>query len=340
MAPHTSNKDRDLIESYISSGEIFRNVTHEPARQGILHTLKSVPGLIPSLRSFFENLKYLEPCSHILKKLLGSKEKRTIYEGLSAAYFPPDKPLVEHAERKRRVTRTGRGDESGLWLSYVQLWAFCFRHFPFMTQLVPRKELGKEKPSTRSNAALWHYLGDLAVNLGFRTEEAENLKQQNPYKYLGEQILASLQADSAPDPRVVARMAIVLKQADKGPAKAKTPQLTDEQCLSADRRCGRPFNDDYTNDKDSLFIPLIYESEPSEGLDISPFFVKKDTFTSFFGNKYAKVGRSPISVEYIGLTWCRCLTIPFHMRTALTLMVIFLCTMKYPGHQDLLSPGN
>lgn len=263
-------------------------MTHESARQGILQALTSVPGLIPSLRSFFENLKYLEPCSNILRKLVGPKEKRTIFQSLSGAYFAPSEHSVEYAERRRRAAPTGRGDESGLWMSYVQLWAFCFRHFPSMTQLVPRKELGKDKPAIRSNAALWHYLGDLAVKLGFRTEQAERFQQQNPYRTLAQQFLTS-QSDSPPDSRVVARMALILKQADKGPAGAKTPQLTDEQCLSKDRRCGRPFDDDFTNDKGSLFLPFIYEFEPCEGLDISPFFVKRDIFLSFLGNKYENV---------------------------------------------------
>lgn len=289
LGPSVSISDRNLIKGYVESGQVFSAVTCEAARGRILQTVISLPGLIPSLRSFFENLKYLEPCCNILKKLLNPKEKKSIYQALSGAYFPPDKHRVEYSEGKLRMTRTGNDDDNGLWISYVQLWAFCMRHFPSMTQLVPRKEPREDKPSIQSNSALWHYLGDLAVELGFRTEQAIEFKQQDPYRTLAEQSLRSLHPDKTPDATLVAQMAKTLRRADPGAGRANIPQHTATYYLSPDRRCGRPFYRDYTQDKNSLFIPLIYGTETVEGLDTSTFFVKRDIFLSFFGNKYNKV---------------------------------------------------
>ncbi|KAL1629899.1 hypothetical protein SLS56_005169 [Neofusicoccum ribis] len=285
LAPSASSRDRESIERMVASGHVFGEVTDQTARTTLLSHIISIPGLIPSLRSFFENLKYLEPCSNILKKMIPPRERRTIFQSLSGSYFAPNEQIVEHAEHRRR-RRSKRGYEKDIWLSYVQLWAFCMRHFPAMTQLSPRKELGKDKPSSYSNTSLWHYLGSLAASLGFKTEQALNFQSQDPHEALAEQLLRSAHPESTPDTRLVEGVASILKQSETTSGSAGAPRLTREDCLSVERRCGRPFEDDFAEDKDFLFIPFIYECEPSSGRDVTPFFVKRDMFHSFFGNKY------------------------------------------------------
>lgn len=73
LAPSASTRDRELIERMFVLGDVFREVTDRTARATLLSTIISLPGLIPSLRSFFENLKYLKPCSAILRKLIAIK---------------------------------------------------------------------------------------------------------------------------------------------------------------------------------------------------------------------------------------------------------------------------
>lgn len=287
-APSASHRDREIIEEWIRSGVLFRSVSEQTQRDKLLTAVVAIPGLIPSLRSFFENLKYIEPCCNILKKLLPAKEGRSIYKSFAGSYFPPGEQTVEHAERKRKKVPK-RGHENDLWLSYVQLWAFCMRHFPSMTQFAPRKELGRDKPASCSNTSLWHYLGDLAVVLGFRTEQALSLRTQDPYEALVKQLLRSIRPECSPDAALVTRVASILDKVDTVPVVGRSPSLTRENDLPIERRFGRPFEDDFAEDKDFLFVPFIYESERSIGPDISPFFVKQDIFLSFFGDRYDKV---------------------------------------------------
>jgi len=66
---------------------IFFTITDSYKRDALLKNILLVPCLIPTLRSCFKNLKYLEPCCTILKQLLGSKQKSTIWRSFSAVYF-------------------------------------------------------------------------------------------------------------------------------------------------------------------------------------------------------------------------------------------------------------
>lgn len=308
LAPSASDSDRKLIKRLVRSGEVFRDVADHAARDTLLSAILSQEGLIPTLGSFFENLKYLEPCCYILKNILPSKaagsakeERRTIYQSLSGSYFSPREQAVEYAEHQRRK-RPNRDYQKDLWLSYVQLWAFCMRHFPAMTQFQPRKELGKKKPLSYSNVSLWHYFGHLAITLGFNTEQALDLKAQNPHKAFAEQQLRSFCPESTPDTRLVAEIASILKQVEPASEADSAPKLTCESYMPTERRCGRPFEDDFDEDKNHLFVPLLYESKPSLGHNISPFFIKRDLFLSFFGDEYEEVRQSLNSTGSMELT--------------------------------------
>lgn len=207
LASATSSEDRELIEEYFASGDVFRGVVDPTVRVTLLSTIGSLSGLIPSLRSFSENLKYLELCCHILKQIVPAKRGRSIHQSFADAYSALDEQVVEHAEGKRKK-RPWRGVKEGLWLSYVQLWAFCMRHFPSITHIAPRKEPRGRKPSTCSSvSSLLHHLGSLASALSFRTKEALKLREQDPHVALASRLLGTVRSVSDSDAGLHARMA-------------------------------------------------------------------------------------------------------------------------------------
>lgn len=287
LAPSVSVEDRLRVKSLIRSGEVFSRIAHAQTRDAILSVFLSTQGSIPTLASFFENLKYLEPCCRILQKLLPPKEKRTIFQSLSASYIAPSEQLVEYPSG-RKVRPISEGEDRK-WLSYAQLWAFCMRHFPSMTDTAPRKVVGKAKPSKSPNPALWHYLGDLAVKLGFHTAQALELQRQDPHESLAGRLLLSLRPGSPPDPRRLLRVVAAIKEVEYDAQVRGHPSLTCMDLLSVEKRCGRPFEDDFHFDKHAIFVPTIYEIGDSEGPEISTFFVKRDIFISFLGNNYTQV---------------------------------------------------
>src|SRR6186713_3303299 len=80
-APGISEFDAAHVANLMDEGMIFPSLQNRDARQAILTSIQSIRCMIPSLRTFFEDLKYLEPCSLILKSLLGRSETRPLWDG-------------------------------------------------------------------------------------------------------------------------------------------------------------------------------------------------------------------------------------------------------------------
>ena len=72
----------DCIIVLIKSREIFPVILDQLIKDLILQNISSVDCLIPLLKTFFENLKYLKLYCIILKHLIGNKMKGIIYKSL------------------------------------------------------------------------------------------------------------------------------------------------------------------------------------------------------------------------------------------------------------------
>ena len=83
-----------------------------------------------------------------------------------------------------------------------------------MTQIVPQKEIRKEKPAIREpSPALYQNLSHLAVTLGFQTPTALALKLQDPKRELAIQLLQKANPQSkSTNKQKVTTIASVLKQ--------------------------------------------------------------------------------------------------------------------------------
>ena len=78
----------------MESGKIFPDILDQSIRGLILQNISLVDYLIPLLRTFFKNLKYLEPYYIILKYLISNKIKGTICRSLKACYYPPKNLII------------------------------------------------------------------------------------------------------------------------------------------------------------------------------------------------------------------------------------------------------
>ncbi|PVH95990.1 hypothetical protein DM02DRAFT_536228, partial [Periconia macrospinosa] len=134
-APGKSRYDMEQIRD---NAKIFSSLDGN-RRSLLLERAVQVNCIIPSLRTFFENQKYLEPCSLILKGLLSPNEKRSLWKSFSANYFPPQHLEVQVSETEHTaISPQSLGlprDKCVLYqrrIAYIQLWLFCFRNFPEM----------------------------------------------------------------------------------------------------------------------------------------------------------------------------------------------------------------
>lgn len=259
---------------------IFPLVVDESLRQVLLPNIISISALIPSLRTFFETLKYMEPLCEILKRLIGNKMKDTIRESLLGCFFLPEKIIVQRSKSHDVELRTQLDKTKAANIAYMQLWAFCGRHFDDLTTFTPRKENGKDKPVIREpNPVLWQRLARFALDLGFRTPEVERLAIQDSCSKLAVDYLTKANPLSANFSASQIERVVLAGSVPQGLVE-ELPELNLTQ-LDKERRFGRPFESELEVDKHQLFVPIIYQEQDSPVVNLR--FIRRDLFLCIFG---------------------------------------------------------
>ncbi|KAF2439150.1 hypothetical protein P171DRAFT_490584 [Karstenula rhodostoma CBS 690.94] len=290
-APGVSRVDLQDITILMSEGKIF-SMASATQRSQVLEIVKDLRFIIPSLRTFFENMKYLEPCSQILKRLLDNSEKRSLEVSFRARYFPRDYVVTQCSEKSLAKTFTTLPPPLrvswGRKIGYVQLWFFCLRNFPEMTDLKPKLDSRGQKIQRKQNKALWHRLATLAWRLGFDTEEIRRLKNEQPERAQAQEFLKSVRPcyeDTATFDSCVDSIASVLRTIEQDTVTMGTGDLTGLCRYPLNKRCGRPHYDDHERDKGHLFLPLMWHelTQEREKADVTSLFVKQDFVQTFFG---------------------------------------------------------
>ena len=291
LAPASSGSDESKVRDLFQRGQVFSAVTNQVKREGLLRSVLAQRCLIPTLRTFFENQKYLEPCSVILKSLLDDSEKRSLWKSFQANFFAPNAIQVQISENSPSIEvlplAGGKFTEAALKLGYMQLWMFCFRHFPEMTAFKPRLKMRTTQQTLQPqiNAALLPKLASFAVKLGFRTDKAVALANEDPDLVAAEQFLRSMRPSSTVD---ISRQVLDIKRmlaetdsASEVPYATQPSRFSANQSLSKERRCGRPFEQDHIQDHTTLYVPLLYV-EVESSTNFSSLYAKVDIFKAFF----------------------------------------------------------
>ncbi|KAF2680659.1 hypothetical protein K458DRAFT_311083, partial [Lentithecium fluviatile CBS 122367] len=285
-APGTSNRDAQHIRQ---SEGLFQSIPTSE-RTHILQKLLLFKGLIPSLRAFFENQKYLEPCSLILRTLLEPGEKRSLWKSFKANYFPTNCYYVQTSDQKPLQSIEAVEAPPGFdpqKLGYLQLWMFCLRNFPEMTDITPKIESRRKRVAKKYNYGLQQRLGALAWQLGFQTPEAERLAKECPDREQARRFLdvtrpgCDVNGDYEAN---ISNIVGVLREIRQSSEPSQSTGLTSNLTYPVERRCGRPYYDDHAADKQSLYLTLFSHETSIEGgdLDITSLYVKRDLFQSFF----------------------------------------------------------
>ena len=80
LYPFRSIEDRLQVEERINASIILLEIISQPQRTQLLARISSIPYIIPSLHTFLEDTKYLEPCCKILREILPPSSKGTIFQ--------------------------------------------------------------------------------------------------------------------------------------------------------------------------------------------------------------------------------------------------------------------
>jgi hypothetical protein len=289
LAPSHSEIDRDLVQAMMQKSELFPSQHDDNVRLALLDNVCSYPGLIPSLWTFFETLKYLEPICEALRKLLGGRIKRTIRTSLRSYYFAPEKPVIQVSGTKDVELTANLSEEEAARVSYVELWAFCARHFDDLTTFTPKMECKGTKPLVRGpNPVVWQCFAKFAMSRGFMTPRAKELSEdtcdsQLAIDYLRKANPLSTSFNAALVEKVVAagRSQTLVDNEDIEP---------DDNFITVERRSGRPYELDLVKDKKTLFFAHLYVGRTSNNISLN--LVRRDLFLNIFGPLHFEVSSS------------------------------------------------
>ena len=84
-APRYSKQDAQVLQGQLLSSQIFSAFSQQE-REAIWDELRSNDGLIPSLFTFFEDLKYLNACADCLKRLVKLSRRDTVSTALQRRF--------------------------------------------------------------------------------------------------------------------------------------------------------------------------------------------------------------------------------------------------------------
>ncbi|KAI3573907.1 hypothetical protein IWW34DRAFT_854835 [Fusarium oxysporum f. sp. albedinis] len=295
-APGYSSHDALVVSKGIREGTIFPAIGHQSTRKRIWMNLKSLPCLIPSLYSFFEDLKYLQPPAKVVRQLVAPSKKSTreaMWRAFTAHGMPENQWLLQ----------TGDGESDYKWLdgsysdqfefSYQQIWLYAWRYWVELIPECPRKEEGEATPIPgRPDPRRWRDLARLAARLGFESDEIDKFLNSDPDQEIAREALLKARSpehfvyDDSAFESYVTEVCRIFNLAREKPTNNLKPCLLVPGCgESLARRCGRVFDNAYMADRKHLFLPYIHGKANGEASGVSSFAVRASVYFAFFGKR-------------------------------------------------------
>lgn len=262
-APYACAEDRELIEEAFQSGKIYARIVNPEKRALILERVLGYRGIIPSMRSLHENLKYFAIAVRIIRELLLPHEFRSRRNGLPSrrrrrlTSEGDPLPSLSNALRQRwneQATPFIEVSEGEFWPAlgkpsfqgvYIQLFLAALRQFPYLNdQWGPRIDQGEEVAPATDPVFTWlfcrraHLLG-IQGSFAYRTAASSSLP--------------------------------MLMDVDSG-AEVVTP---------VDRRWGRPHTRTFRAIQQAAFLPILLDDGASSQMCAA--FVLREFITAFMG---------------------------------------------------------
>ncbi|ERF68657.1 hypothetical protein EPUS_05718 [Endocarpon pusillum Z07020] len=291
LAPKFSTQDSAAVRRAMHDRVIFPQISREITRGQILNRILETPERIPSLFTFFEDTKYLEPCAKALKFLLPPIQPRStssLRDTFSRHFSVRQSPSIP-IQKSEQVYASLHVDSPriGGWLAYRQLWLFAMRHFPDLTDTIPRKDLRKPKPTQegKRSSCIRFQLADLAHRLGYNSEQIHALRDEDPDRSMARTFLSQIRPTDIYDFSEEDRAGLVEHICEEIRRRSSVIRIettpaytTDEKGQPKSHRCGRPFEQNHRSDQPFLFCGRPFEQNHRSD---QPFL--------FLGNIYGQI---------------------------------------------------
>ncbi|OCK73850.1 hypothetical protein K432DRAFT_311912, partial [Lepidopterella palustris CBS 459.81] len=172
------SRERLYLRALFEEGLLFKAITDKESRENIWRNLTTIQGLIPTLHTFFEDVKYLGPPAKVMKGLLGEAFQGTVDAALENCFSGINQTeghfRLQRSENKLLWVQGSVADQ--VQFGNLTLWLFAMRYCFEMAGECPRKDRGSKKPVAKEpNDALWYSLALLALELGYDSDRIREL---------------------------------------------------------------------------------------------------------------------------------------------------------------------
>jgi len=310
-APSASTEDAAFINNGMTSRKLWPFITDSAVREKIRLNVLSTQGLIPTLWSYREDTKYLEPCVNAMKLLVDVGPTETLRKAFFRIYTDKNIKRGSYLQQddEHKVVKVIDDRADRFQFHYIQLFLYCARHFLRMVNVACRKDVDEHKPIIREpSAKIIYRFAVLARNFGFDSPQIQQLMSSDPTTQVVFDSLVRLESDEddfdEKSLRDEAHQIVKFRQKQR----RKQPHATRKKpCLTSDtvdqslaERCGRAFDKAQKDDKKFLFLRWVSADLDSRGRYITSFYVKRSILLSFLGGKYTfKSLEESVSADFI-----------------------------------------
>ncbi|KAJ4519899.1 hypothetical protein HRR75_001760 [Exophiala dermatitidis] len=291
-APGGCKRDAETLWGQFKSGRIF-GAFSEPERESIWKEVLSYSRdrLIPSLFTFFEDLKYLQGIADCVKRLLHLSPRDSVFSAFEHSFSDARQVADQHVIQVSESTFAAAPGWSTdrIHLGIRQMWIAAMRDY-LEIPAGPKKADSLAKPGCeKANEVALYRFASLAWRLGFNTNEIRRLTQRSPEREIARDALlrarkpGQYRYDKATFEDYVEQM---LKMFDSArPVMNESPGtvLVASDSDKPVKRCGVPRKKEHNQAKGRLFLRHLHEDSVESYEEMTSFFVRRSVYFAFFG---------------------------------------------------------
>ncbi|OWT42517.1 hypothetical protein VFPPC_18348 [Pochonia chlamydosporia 170] len=287
-APGACQKEARQLYGRIRSGDIlgpFSDVEREQIWLRLCST--TTESLIPSLRGFFENLKYIKLAADCMKRLVRLEGKDTIRHALENAYLDGDQSsedcLVQVSGPAMKLVRASGIDNFDV--VYRQLWLFAIREHADMPAEVKRKKSGAG--TAHADETVLFQFASLAHKLGFRTDEIDDILRRSPDREIARRLLITARRPALFQYEDIESCITMVESVIARARPVPNDNAEDEYVIEDDgkppERSGPPAVTDMARDKRFMYLDVLHGALPRQEPNLTSLFIQRSTYFAFFG---------------------------------------------------------
>ena len=284
-APKRNSSDRAYITCEMENGRLFPLISDLPTRAAILQRILDIDCQIPSIFTFLEDTKWLEPPAEAMKQLTTLGRSSTVRRAMLQDF---ERSTQINLRGKHSVFNLTSSEKVVFMAAYCSIFAFAWRHFPSLTSFKPRKQ----KPNKKTS---WEVQSSTIRGLFFKEARSLGFDVQQPDQDTLERDMINKFIDEARPPaffkllvdrNTLVSSVIQLLDGKFGESSGVTT-IDNLESAPSSQRSGRPYEASFLAARQDFWVENIYDSQCS--INIDDFLVHRDIFRAFFGTELLSI---------------------------------------------------